>query len=487
MSEFHIEVVKLGPVTAHPNAGSLDITSVHGGYPCIVKRGSFREGDLAVYVPVDALVPVENPAFSFLETSGMVRIRAKRLRGVFSMGLLIPAPSGANVGDDMREVLGIQKWEPAAECASTAAADTAPPPTGLTHTPPVYDLEGLRRHPDCFAEGERVIITEKIHGCNGRMVRTHDVALHIGSRTRWVKEGEDKLWWPAMQRFAEHLARCGYVLYGEVFGQVQDLTYGHAKTDGLSFRLFDIFDSINGTWFDSDAIAGFAKVYAIPTVPVLYDGPWQGMAHALELAEGKSTLADHVREGVVIRSAVESRDHNGRRVRKLIGQGYLLRKETKLMSLVLYLASSYHNKKHIQAIAEVLKAHDYRISSTWHQKGDVTEDWGSLPDGPVHLALDQRQEVLGSEMLIWFANKHGDSAVATYGDGYRAGAPIEYGMAVGAGLRVLYVGLDHNPAYNMFSPVSHFANFSRSRALHLVKDDEKLLSVITDRLGLWYL
>ena len=56
MSREHtIEVVRLGPVRPHGNADSLDITDVHGGYPCVVKRGSFSEGDLAAYVPIDSI------------------------------------------------------------------------------------------------------------------------------------------------------------------------------------------------------------------------------------------------------------------------------------------------------------------------------------------------------------------------------------------------------------------------------------------------
>lgn len=38
MSEFKVEVVKVGPVEKHPNADSLGITKVYD-YPVIVKKG----------------------------------------------------------------------------------------------------------------------------------------------------------------------------------------------------------------------------------------------------------------------------------------------------------------------------------------------------------------------------------------------------------------------------------------------------------------
>ena len=76
MSEFHIEVVRLGPISKHPDADSLSITSVYGdpitgegGYPCIMKTGTFNEGDLVTYVPVDSMAPLDNPHFEFLAKS----------------------------------------------------------------------------------------------------------------------------------------------------------------------------------------------------------------------------------------------------------------------------------------------------------------------------------------------------------------------------------------------------------------------------------
>lgn len=65
MTDFHVEVVRLGAIEKHPNADALDITQVYGGFPCIIKRDSFKEGDLAVYIPVDCVLP-DRPEFAFL-------------------------------------------------------------------------------------------------------------------------------------------------------------------------------------------------------------------------------------------------------------------------------------------------------------------------------------------------------------------------------------------------------------------------------------
>ena len=64
MSEGAVQVVRIGPVRKHPNADTLSVTDIHGGYPVIFRTGDYHEGDLAVYVPVDSIVPAADPAGS---------------------------------------------------------------------------------------------------------------------------------------------------------------------------------------------------------------------------------------------------------------------------------------------------------------------------------------------------------------------------------------------------------------------------------------
>src|SRR3989337_1289584 len=106
MTEFRVQVVEIGEVRKHQNADSLSITDVHGGYPCVIRTGEFKEGDKAVYIPVDSLVPLDDPRFSFLKkdcSRTHHKIKAVKLRGVFSMGLLIPSELQWNAGEDVQE------------------------------------------------------------------------------------------------------------------------------------------------------------------------------------------------------------------------------------------------------------------------------------------------------------------------------------------------------------------------------------------------
>ena len=317
MSEFKIEVVEVASVEKHPNADRLEIAKV-ADYPVIIRAGEFKPGDRAVYVPIDAVVPdVERWAF----LKGHRRIKAARLRGIFSMGLLTAADPSWPVGFDAQEILGIEKYEPA-EHASMGGENEAGPGGAPCYT----DIEGLRRHKGVLRPGEEVVLTEKIHGCNARYVWTEG-RLWAGSRTAWKRLDAGNLWWKVAERegmAAKLREEPDVVLFGEVYGQVQDLKYGAGRGE-LFFRAFDTFDLRTRQYRDHDEFVRTAARVGLPTVPTLYRGPWDPEALA-GLAGGQSTLADHCREGVVVKPVRERHEHMGRVILKCVGEDYLLRK-----------------------------------------------------------------------------------------------------------------------------------------------------------------
>jgi len=325
MSEFRVETVRVGTIEKHPNADSLGIVRVFA-YPVIIRLGDFAPGDLALYVPVDAVVPVEGP-FAFLDNPAHpgkpVRVKAKRLRGVFSMGLLTKAPACAiREGEDFAERLGIAKYE---EPESLVSEEDAPSPSGLVL--PKYDIEGFRRWPDLLRPGENVEITEKLHGCQSRFV-FHAGVLHVGSHTRWKRDSAENLWWRVAHRYnlAVKLARFpDLVFHGETFGQVQDLKYGAGKHD-LFLRFFDIQNAYGDFLSRNERIAVLGEAQ-VDRVPDLFVGPWDHTL--LGLAEGRSMVpgAANIREGIVIKPTVERRcDEIGRVILKQVSEAYLIRK-----------------------------------------------------------------------------------------------------------------------------------------------------------------
>ncbi len=324
MSSFACEVVEIKGVMKHPNADSLSVTAVFG-YPVVIRTTDFKEGDKAVYVPVDAIVPLENAKFSFLQKP---RIRASRLRGIFSMGLLVPADPDMNVGDNVAERLGITKWEEPDPTISNKgnlklAGDAEQVPfLFLTYT----DIENMRRWPGVFTTGEPVVITEKLHGANSRFIYK-DGRLWVGSHHTAKKISDSNMWWKLAREYKleEKLALAPEIfLYGEAYGRVQDLHYGHE--DGkASLAFFDAFDLRTGQYLDWDKFKALCQRLELPLVPLLYEGGWEPGLTAL--ADGQSNKGDNIREGIVVKPLMESFDMRiGRKILKFVSEAYLTRK-----------------------------------------------------------------------------------------------------------------------------------------------------------------
>jgi tRNA-binding EMAP/Myf-like protein len=152
-----VEIVRV-QVEPHPNADRLDICRIFG-FTCCVAKGSFVDGQLAAYIQPDSVVDSKLPEFEFL--AGHERIKVKRLRGVVSMGLLMPAPEGAQEGDDVAEHYGVTHYEPPIQGERCGEVEGGP----IGIYAPKYDVESMYRYKSLFVEGETVIATEKIHGC----------------------------------------------------------------------------------------------------------------------------------------------------------------------------------------------------------------------------------------------------------------------------------------------------------------------------------
>ena len=204
MSMFECPVVRV-KVIPHDNADQLEIIQI-GGYMPIVKKGRFKTGDLAVYIPEQAVLPysmLKEMGFwdamnnrGTLTSSAGNRVRAIKLRGVLSQGLLLggvmarhnvdddgeratmdkiacyssydaevtdPTLTRAlkwfKEGDDASEFLGIIKWEPVipTHMQGKIAGDDLDATIA-------YDFEALKKNPDLFDDGMLVSMTEKLHG-----------------------------------------------------------------------------------------------------------------------------------------------------------------------------------------------------------------------------------------------------------------------------------------------------------------------------------
>lgn len=355
MSTLRVTAERL-TVHAHPNADALELAQV-GLYRAVIGKGQFHTGDYAVYIPESAVLPDE-----LIEEIGLVgklagskknRVKAVRLRGELSQGIVCRPQALAGVdltvaaaGDvDFAEQLGITKWIPEVPVSMSGEAMAAGDLLSWC------EIENIQRYPDVFAEGEQVIATEKIHGSaclTTWIVDKSEILVSskgLGGQHLALVESPTNLYWRAVHDYdlsgvaaaiAKELGASRVGIFGEVYGTgVQDLGYGaNCRTGKPGYAVFDVKVEVDNAirWLNSDEQLELLAAVApdLPTVPRLYAGPFV-MDDLLALATGTEQISGqhaHLREGIVIRPAVEhySETLGGRAIIKMVSADYLTRK-----------------------------------------------------------------------------------------------------------------------------------------------------------------
>lgn len=374
MSDWQPQVVLIEKIEKHPFADLLDVCTVLGDYPVISKRDEYKEGDLAGYIPIDTIVPdiaqfhflcpkitekyeevegneivtktrVLGPKFPVGSVPEKNRIiKAKKIRGIYSQGMLVsldtvPAYHPVNLwkpGDSIVEALTLKKWEEEEEenlpglKKTRTNAEKAPQGWAIPH----YDIDGIRKYIACLAEGEEIVLTEKIHGSNAGF--SHDgTRLWVKSRNFYKKQDEEDMWWDVALRYdlENKLSKYpGFVFFGEVYGQVKGFRYDTVIAEGrlmTKVRFFDIFDTKKMRYLDYDDRVKIITELGLDPVPELYRGPWLGKEKMYPFAEGLTTLGGkHIREGWVLNTLKERYEPrlDSRMQVKLVGEAYNLQK-----------------------------------------------------------------------------------------------------------------------------------------------------------------
>lgn len=373
MSEFSCEVVRV-EIEPHPNADAIELAKV-GDYVSIVQKGQFLTGDMAIYIPEAAIVPdwlLENMGLQGkLAGPEKNRVKAIRLRGIFSQGLLYPAKAhtgGGQIvvtgrdgseewfseGEDASSFLGITKYEPPIPTHMSGRLKG-----GYYDFAFKYDFENIKKRNNLIEDGEQVVFTEKIHGTfmvvgvlpekiaeerdlnrffvssKGLFANGHvlDWEAEENQNNLYVKTVLDNDLFGKLMALLDSLDEDNQrpmYLMGEVFGTgVQDLGYGSNKPQ---FRAFDMaYKDTDGRidYAPHDALDDILEHIGVERVPVLYRGPFN-KARLLKYTEGKETVSGsgtHVREGIVVRP-VNERTHPryGRVIVKSVSEAYLTRK-----------------------------------------------------------------------------------------------------------------------------------------------------------------
>jgi len=227
-----------------------------------------------------------------------------RIRGVLSQGLLMPThylTAPFEEGQDVSQVLGIQKWE-----NTTPDGSLSQPFPDFLHKTDQERVQNIPREVLMGYSRETFEVTEKLDGSSMTVFVRGDES-GVCSRNRLIDPSD------CSSKFIEAAKKYGLVekirqtgrnlaLQGELIGDsIQGNPY---KILGHRFYVFDIFDIDNDCYLppsERRVIVSYIEVRHVPVISADAFLP-EGIDSILSLADGNSELNRSVnREGLVFK------------------------------------------------------------------------------------------------------------------------------------------------------------------------------------------
>jgi len=312
------------------------------GWQCVVKRDTFRVGDVGLFFEIDSILPADDERWEFLEPR-KYRIKTMRLRGALSQGLLMPMSTltdeeaqrwrqatESQDAETLTDILRVRKYEPPIPIGGEQKGNFP------THLVPKSDQERIQNIPSML-EGRQSYefeITEKLDGTSCTFFYQTEAgfmgdAPRFGACSRnWEMKLDDdnvyaKLWKELDLR--EKLPRLGcgsLAIQGEIIGpRIQTNRY---KRSTHEFYVYDIYNIDERRYLWPVERIKLADQLGLMHVPILHFYHTFGILPAtgeprqmgddsvaltldlvLAAADGKSQLHDTKREGLVFK-------HHGR-------------------------------------------------------------------------------------------------------------------------------------------------------------------------------
>ncbi len=331
MSTLRVITCPILSLSPHPNADRLELATVMG-WRCVVPKDRYAVGDVVTYIPVDAVLPVAlSDSLGVTQYLSKGRVRAAKLRGVISFGLVIPNEQNLPAGEDLTDALGVTKFEPPLRVMS---GDLAPPHPCMLH---YTNIENIKNYPEVLRPGEEVVVTEKVHGTNcvhALVIEEGQEVWMAASHRHCRKEDPLSTYWRTFDDKTRALLREAIeghrsaLLYKEVYGaKIQNLNYGLERE--VADAVFDL--RLDGDFIDYDVLEALCHKHGVPIAPLLYRGPFdQPVLEELVNGAGVKTQIGegaHIMEGVVIKPSRERLNFDtGRTILKWISDAYALDK-----------------------------------------------------------------------------------------------------------------------------------------------------------------
>lgn len=244
-----VTIRTIAEVVPIDGADQIEVVKLDG-WQCVAKKNEFKAGDMAVYHEIDSFLP-QHPRYNFMAVRGIqtngdgrngYRLRTIRLRGQLSQGLALPLSLFPELQDhipeDLSELLGISKYEPAipAQLAGQAKG-IFPSFLKKTDQERIQNMKWILDDHDSLWE-----VTQKLDG-SSMSVFWNAGEFGVCSRNLELKETEGNTFWQVANRLClrEKLAQIGenICLQGELIGP--GIQGNPHKLSQPEFFLFDIW------------------------------------------------------------------------------------------------------------------------------------------------------------------------------------------------------------------------------------------------------
>ena len=357
-------VARIGEVKPIEGADNIEV-AVIGGWNCIVPKGQYSQGYLAIVATTDAVIPQElSDAMNVTNylRKGQ-RVRTVKLRGVYSECLIIPISMAAKAtgyantkwdeGDDLMDVLKIFKYEPPAVQVQLASGRKLKYYQNQNFGI-YYKFPNSKNVKGMFNEEDVVEVSRKIHGTNARYGIVKKNKLSIWDKVKrlfgdkWVEyeyvygshnveKGSDSqgfydtdVWrtiadkyniretlWELVKLSKDvYGIDSGIVIYGEIYGPGIQKNYDYGLTE-IDYAGFDV--TINGEYVPLNRAFMIHTVLELKYVPILDVDVWsQELQDKYVFDKIEGTKVPH--EGVVIKKI----DGDRRKIAKVINPDYLI-------------------------------------------------------------------------------------------------------------------------------------------------------------------
>lgn len=380
MATHRVDVTTITKVEPHFNADKLEVAWCFG-WPVVVPKGRYVEGDLVVYCPINSILPYDLEAKLFPIDSKIKlnnsRIRAIKIRKQISQGMIIdPSDITDKVGEldlyegnDVSGLLGITKYEPQEEPSWSAGK-----PGQKKKVKP--DIKAFKKYTDIehgkyYAHelelGEMVVMTTKLHGTSARFgwfkseantfwqkvlnffglmpewtfawgsrnvqIQSKLIKSHPGCKvdSQGVNFGDVYTKMVHQYDLKNRIPK-GMAIYGEIVGDgiQKNYLYGCDKGEHKLY-LYDIMK--DGTWMNyyplsdgDDSFLDTVERLGLEAVPVVYHGPYdpQKVQEFIDF----NPLSNETNEGLVVRPEKDRVGRMGRVILKWISDNFYLEDNT---------------------------------------------------------------------------------------------------------------------------------------------------------------